>query len=786
MTRYGYVQEFSVNACDERPSLVEMTLFNKLKKYSTDAIMEIGSYKVASLFSKEGRTALALIPSHMFYCQSNMDTSYYGSTNSMFVATKSLPEIYAFFRDMTLNPQYFVETIVISNISLLIGRMLPNEVHFLIGSIINMAKNVYILNPTLAEYEQFFGYWGTIKELVEASVVQFDITGINVTLDENRTYFHITYTQVKRHMERALCDKIHGSRAPAATSSAPCYITQIFDSVTGREQSAVEFYDLDKFHFPATLFTVPLLLPKNFSLEFLFAVTLDAHSLEIISMAMLHMANPRLLELYGRSLDGILVFNDNTVSYIRALPSQCVVARGLHGSEGERRMSAARELTIYKDGSFFNKQSLVSSVGRDRQFERNWPLLWESVTDSGLRPATRPSILTFGASSLLLGSKLASLVPGATVVSVLPYSEQSPVYIQAIRTITASKIGNQIVLSAPFSLTGVKTLHELPDLFRYQFLSMDVFANIVGLGGSFMFHFGRILTMASVSFVELPDPVHLQRVVDIMNKSLDNDAKTTLTGLLKTALYLQNIKESDFEISLVTIPQPSSSDGSSYRWLKINIHAMSRRVLVDCANTKMYLKIAEGRVDLQETTDTAEEPRIFLRPLQAVSLQFFLSIGLTIPVQKRLFLDYVSIPIHTDMCPVHLAIFSGVLRYAAVVPPVEGEGIDLEGEDVTGEGCVLRQLSGELISDSFSLLEYGSGTGLLSVKLAEKFKSSTIVSIEEDEKKTAQHWEKIRNKTDNNAICNQEPSLSFVKKLSNSPEFFRYQVFFYFYYYYYY
>jgi len=77
----------------------------------------------------------------------------------------------------------------------------------------------------------------------------------------------------------------------------------------------------------------------------------------------------------------------------------------------------------------------------------------------------------------------------------------------------------------------------------------------------------------------------------------------------------------------------------------------------------------------------------------------------------------------------------------------------------------------------FSAVEYGSGTGSLSLALARSFPSATVLSIERDVGATDAHMAAaLRGGIGNNVIAKGEVDAELWRRLHDSPEFFRFQV----------
>lgn len=112
------------------------------------------------------------------------------------------------------------------------------------------------------------------------------------------------------------------------------------------------------------------------------------------------------------------------------------------------------------------------------------------------------------------------------------------------------------------------------------------------------------------------------------------------------------------------------------------------------------------------------------------------------------------------------------------------EGVSPEIATAQGVWAALssefNQHPAELANGRFSFLEYNSGLGLISSRLAQDYPDATIFSLEKDDKSTEYHLDLLQKyNLTNDAVCHLElDSSSLHRNLYESPELFRFQLFF--------
>jgi hypothetical protein len=84
----------------------------------------------------------------------------------------------------------------------------------------------------------------------------------------------------------------------------------------------------------------------------------------------------------------------------------------------------------------------------------------------------------------------------------------------------------------------------------------------------------------------------------------------------------------------------------------------------------------------------------------------------------------------------------------------------------------------ELAQGRFSFVEYDSGYGYLSARMAKRYPNATVISLEQNPSKTKYHYDMVTSLgIKNNAICTKgEENYVIYRNVHDSPELFRYQI----------
>ena len=231
-----------------------------------------------------------------------------------------------------------------------------------------------------------------------------------------------------------------------------------------------------------------------------------------------------------------------------------------------------------------------------------------------------------------------------------------------------------------------------------------------------------------------------------------------------------------------------------------NTHATAKLVLTRAGVTSVLVSSAgaDSGVGGEEVFEEVWHGR------DGVSLEALQMLRLVNKSRAELFRSYLELNFHADMHPVHFVAVGAQVMHAPLVP-LGGAGagsggvlrrrgaasdlaacnmtktVGLSGlckevkqRDLAVAGVLERTISPNC--DNFSFVEYGSGTGVLAMQLAQAFPGSSIVSVERDRALHHRHAAHLRQvPLKNNVACHADTH-NVVDKLYESPEFVRFQM----------
>lgn len=111
------------------------------------------------------------------------------------------------------------------------------------------------------------------------------------------------------------------------------------------------------------------------------------------------------------------------------------------------------------------------------------------------------------------------------------------------------QLSNMMLFTTQLTPEVVRGVTRLPELFRVQFLGLEVFREMASLGPAFARHLGRILTLAQVTYLETVPASHLQLVAGLIARHESDAAHAVFRGMISEALRLNNVQ--DFDITLL-------------------------------------------------------------------------------------------------------------------------------------------------------------------------------------------------------------------------------------------
>ncbi|XP_077991583.1 uncharacterized protein LOC144445818 [Glandiceps talaboti] len=340
-------------------------------------------------------------------------------------------------------------------------------------------------------------------------------------------------------------------------------------------------------------------------------------------------------------------------------------------------------------------------------YDREWKILKKYFNDPKVREDF--SVFTYGGEQQsLTGIKVAKLYPNSTVITVIP-RKQKHVMDKHRKLQESLRLNNNLVSSKQLSSEVVYRLHSLPEMFEFQVLGFSIFEQFASLGHSFPYYLGQLLSMAHITFLEVPSPAQLL-LSDILlgnHTGVPNHGPAVYKGFVQDALKTANISDADVEI----IEDRRSSHKSSLpllKLLKIEIKAIKRKVVLDCSGSHGDMSVTSNGVHILSTSASNEHNTQtgLTRLGKAVGLEFILSLGLQNPERVTLFKSYLMLPQHRDMCPYNIVWYQDRLLYSHVMSPssqlVQDQHIGQMEEKALSE-LITDQLDQEI---PFSFMQY--------------------------------------------------------------------------------
>ncbi|XP_064605152.1 uncharacterized protein LOC135470257 isoform X3 [Liolophura sinensis] len=384
-----------------------------------------------------------------------------------------------------------------------------------------------------------------------------------------------------------------------------------------------------------------------------------------------------------------------------------------------------------------------------------------------------------GESQSLLGLKVSSSFPASTVVSVMSSVHQTTVASQRKSMKTLNR-ENYILLLNDIAPDVLSDLQQLPELFRFQVLGVEIFTKLLSLRETFLFYLGHWLLLARTTILEVPSPELLKLAYSTLHPNpQENSASPIETGFIEEAIRLVGGSVQNIQI-LAGVHHHGYRPVSQRRLVRVDIDTLQRRVVLDCEKRSGDLQLrSDGVTYLSHMTDKKE---LSITPIgragSGVGLEFILQIGPSAAERKLLFLKYLSLSVWPDMCPHHVVYFNQSLIYYPVTTPsthLSSSNL-LPQAEADQTQFLLQMFSSELGPEPFSFMEYNSRKGLLISSLTAKYRNSTFVSLQEEKTLAEQLYKELKAENLHNvAICVLDINRDFTQKMVKSPDFLRYQ-----------
>ena len=481
------------------------------------------------------------------------------------------------------------------------------------------------------------------------------------------------------------------------------------------------------------------------------------------------------------------------------------------------------------------------------------------------------SIVVHGENLGLLSTKLALMYPKSTIVSVKDDTNDMNAHLQLLELLGIHNniLCNQRTKSIASADSENKGSHNI--IARYGILGMDIFQSIMQYANhldKFEKMLGSLISVAATTFMELPNWDGLTAAIDTITGNEDAETSISKTFTAKYLDIASNRGSADPWVGLLSAAASQAGlSGVTMRMLSSNrnrklsssnsvIEKVKYAIFRRLAKRNIRKKGSKGagptgykkkiqrsgkvnlvRIDVEPWAKKGEET---IQRFQhgGVSLAALKKFGIIPKQLAQIFRLFMRLPMHqiekkegssAVIAPWNTYYHGSGGGYRSGFPRVvvsfEKSGASYEAyyvpeneeaeEDAaklvdprwsTIENALTKEDVGE--DGEFSYLEFNSGSGLLSLSVAEKYPSATVISVESEKVNVAAHLKRIKilgqsqvnnagkkkNNNEkgeidaeeehqlakvaaNNWVCNVDVGLDLLRKLYESPEFIRWQVF---------
>eukprot|EP00042_Codosiga_hollandica_P047020 m.504020 g.504020 ORF g.504020 m.504020 type:complete len:1006 (-) comp57352_c0_seq1:1047-4064(-) len=394
----------------------------------------------------------------------------------------------------------------------------------------------------------------------------------------------------------------------------------------------------------------------------------------------------------------------------------------------------------------------------ERQFSELWPTIHAEFSKE--LESMRASIFFYGQKLGLIATKFSKRYPHLAAVTMLPASVDDAYLEDHEKLLVATKAATHVVVRQDLTLDLSTTLSSLPEMRVFQMIGVEVFSSVAALCEDFRVHLGQVLSMAMTTVLEVPKPSVLQALEQRWCASTESDRIVT-PGFIHAALRSAGIIEADIR---------EFHSNLEFHYLRIDLRRAEREVAFDCSDQPATLSIVNGYPKLFPQ-NPQHKAHSSLSLSSHFSLSFLRSLNLR-PPDIRVFLSLLFELSDSDfVCPMQVTWSLGALRVRLPTSSIVEELLP-------AEQAIWDTIETEL-TEPFSFLDLGSGSGSISRKIASRFSKSSVVSLESNITLAQEHWSAYSTQSaspHNNIVCSTNQLASIVLKLFQSPEFFRYQV----------
>ena len=443
-----------------------------------------------------------------------------------------------------------------------------------------------------------------------------------------------------------------------------------------------------------------------------------------------------------------------------------------------------------------------SSAKRQRhQFKR----VWNQIEELLVRVPTSEArhVLLHSAASPYLSFKLARRYPSALIVATDPSAAALVAQAESLKFFSIKNV----VLCHSSPLHDPALTSELvgtPDFFSFQVFGSDFLDLFTTLDAEQLKpHIGQLLSLARVSFIQLPSVSSLRFALD----ALHAPSKATMGGNFPFASLLFDPRQAPaavwtrifesclpstakFELSYVD-GQPDAGmlmvelEQVQRHLLPVHYPPGSERLMLDFLRTRVLRPIRILKELSQEPISSFHSQR-----MSAISLYSLVKLGMLPTFRQSIFGQMISSASQFQAALVSDLIVDSSLNisYCPVIHPpptkelfhhTDGPAELISEHDTPEFAAELAQLLARQLPQSghFSFIEYQSQTGWASTLLSVAYPNATFISIEGRKAKASEHRKRLRSMgLRNNVVCQADINQGLTNALFVSPEFFQYQL----------
>lgn len=159
------------------------------------------------------------------------------------------------------------------------------------------------------------------------------------------------------------------------------------------------------------------------------------------------------------------------------------------------------------------------------------------------------SVQVYGRAMAIAAIKLARAWKQSTLLAIIPTSISSPFVNKLNHMIKTMNVDNLKIISSRMDPATLSRVYHTSQSFYLQLIGREIFEYLPVLDHLFPVHFGRMLSLARHTFVEMVDPNVMIACMSALSGNSTHEVQQRLHGLIKASLFAVNIH--DFDVFLI-------------------------------------------------------------------------------------------------------------------------------------------------------------------------------------------------------------------------------------------